>query len=92
MEPERSPTPPPISHPIVDNDDGEDNEGNEQENDFDWFYAPDEGGYVLNFGKFRGQRMHDTSISYLLWCHRKFNNHVCIYHDIEFMTRGSTNL
>jgi hypothetical protein len=76
----RSPTPPPIKHPIVDNDDedSDDEEINHENGDFDWFYGDHAGGMVLNFGKHRGQKIHDTSISYLYWCYRTFNYKVRI--------------
>jgi hypothetical protein len=74
----RSPTPPPIKHPIVDNDDANsDNDETDHENgNFSWFYAPDAGGMVLSFGMHRGQKIHDTSISYLYWCFRTFKYNV----------------
>lgn len=76
----RSPTPPPIKHPIVDNDDeNSDEDGINNENGlFGWFYKPSAGGMILNFGKHRGQKIHDTSISYLYWCYRTFRNDVSI--------------
>jgi len=67
----RSPTPPPIKHLIVDNESDDDN-NNDENGDLDWFYDTDAGGMVLNFGKYRGRKIHDTSISYLYWCFRNF--------------------
>jgi uncharacterized protein (DUF3820 family) len=43
---------------------------------------PHAGGMVLNFGKFRGQKIHDTSISYLYWCYRTFDNYNVRIHDL----------
>ena len=70
----RSPTPPPIKDPIVDND--EYDETTHENGEFDWYYGSDAGGMVLSFGKHRGQRINQTSISYLYWCFRNFRYNV----------------
>jgi hypothetical protein len=71
----RSSTPSPIKHPIVNNDD-DDSDDEHENGSYDWFYGADAGGAVLNFGKHRGQKIHDTSISYLYWCYRTFRYNV----------------
>ncbi|RDB30060.1 hypothetical protein Hypma_013911 [Hypsizygus marmoreus] len=35
---------------------------------FPWYYGEDAGGYTLTFGKNRGKKVHETSISYLTYC------------------------
>jgi hypothetical protein len=77
----RSPTPPPIEHPIADDDDNDNDSGDDggighEHGKFSWFYALNAGGMELNFGKYRGERIHDTSISYLYWCFRTFKYNV----------------
>ena len=70
----RSATPPPIKDPIVENDEENDSDG--ENGNFDWYYGADAGGMILNFGKNRGQRINQTSISYLYWCFRNFRYNV----------------
>lgn len=62
----RSPTPPPIPELIID-----DNAPGPS-----WFFGSNGGGARLPFGKFKGQRLYETSISYLYWCHRSIRNQV----------------
>ncbi|RDB29800.1 hypothetical protein Hypma_013876 [Hypsizygus marmoreus] len=75
---DRAPTPPILHDPIVDNDDSED-ESSSANDELEWYYGENAGGYVLNFGKHKGQVLHNTSISYLYWCYKNFNpNHSLI--------------
>lgn len=60
-ESERPPTPQILHDPLCDEED---------EALFDWYYGLEAGGYVLNFGKFKGRKIHATSLSYLYWCDR----------------------
>ncbi|KAF8529383.1 hypothetical protein JB92DRAFT_2861766 [Gautieria morchelliformis] len=55
-------TPPPITLPFQDEEGDPDS----------WYWEEHAGGMVVNFGKHRGKKIHEVSLSYLLWCRRTF--------------------
>ncbi|KDR66374.1 hypothetical protein GALMADRAFT_1158727 [Galerina marginata CBS 339.88] len=59
----RPATPPILQNPIEDAD-----------GDCDWYYDQGAGGYIFPFGKFKGKKIHETSISYLSWCDQNFDS------------------
>src|SRR5262249_23316171 len=66
---QRSPTPPPFLQ-IADRDETDPLR-------LAWFWDSDAGGMILDFGKLRGQAMHDVSLNYLIWVRHNCEYKVC---------------
>ena len=58
----RSPTPPPVIEMLQDQEDDPNS----------WYWDEHGGGMVIDFGKHKGRRIHEVSLSYLLWCRSTF--------------------
>ena len=57
-----SPTPPPVIEVFR----------NEEDVPNSWYWEEHGGGMVINFGKHKGEKIHEVSLSYLLWCRSVF--------------------
>jgi hypothetical protein len=80
----RSCTPPPIIQPF---------QGEEGDPD-SWYWEEHAGSMIVNFGKYRGKKIHEVSLSYLLWCRRTFEedarnvSYILARHYSESLARG----
>ncbi|KAF8586114.1 hypothetical protein K439DRAFT_985200 [Ramaria rubella] len=59
----RSPTPPPLIITFQD----------EEDDRHSWYWEEHGGGMRLYFGKYKGKKIHDVPLSYLLWCYETFD-------------------
>ncbi|KAH6915619.1 hypothetical protein BKA70DRAFT_1500642 [Coprinopsis sp. MPI-PUGE-AT-0042] len=87
----RSQSPPPIGPlhdgPVGGEGDPDDPTYNVDHKDY-WYYGQLAGGAQLWFGKYKGQRLHETSWSYLRWCRNNLTQSVLFQRAFDIYAEG----